>query len=526
MGIQAKQDVPLTPTRRETQSIVSNDEVKEEETTPASKTAKPFKKKRQTKKVTQTKLKPSKQGNELPQQEQKVDVPLETIHIPVTLELDHSMDVFDNIEVDHAQIQDAPPTPTLSRNYQHLAYPTEANYDQPPRFSPMLCRHMPPTPASYYQKLNLHGEVNAKVDAKIFDETFMEEQGCDLEGQVGQHVQDVHVDMEQVNQSFSLWMQQEHGADVEKEKVEHGTTWPETLLYVNMQNAKQEKDTKVENGYAWPETLLPMQNAKQIQSLQNEVIPMEVQCEPQLPIPMEVQCEPQLPFSFIGGSSNLASCSPLRMALKLSPRRRLSPRKLLPQKRPNLPLPLFSSPPPMTSVSAAVPVATPSVATPGNMATPPSAASTYLMNTFSKGKGMTQKDKEIRSRKVSMGNGHPTTLATPEDATKGNLNSLHQYVRSELLEICLASEKEICGKQTLYEKRVGFQCVHCSKSSNGDSMPANSRFFPKSLDQIYRGVCTWQRIHFPNCKHTPDVVKQHYTHLKTSDKARGRTGEF
>ena len=140
---------------------------------------------------------------------------------------------------------------------------------------------------------------------------------------------------------------------------------------------------------------------------------------------------------------------------------------------------------------------------------------------------MAQKNlKEMKTKQYPKEKCHPTTLATQQDVTRGNLNSLHQYVRSELLEICLASEKESCGKQKMYAKRVGFQCVHCAKAADGDALPASSRFFPKSLDQIYRSVCTWQRVHFPNCKHTPVAVKQYYTHLKMSDKTKGRTGEF
>jgi len=49
-----------------------------------------------------------------------------------------------------------------------------------------------------------------------------------------------------------------------------------------------------------------------------------------------------------------------------------------------------------------------------------------------------------------------------------------------------------------------------------------STFFPKSLEDIYRGVCTWQRIHFKACKHMPEHFKALYWHHKDSDRSRGK----
>eukprot|EP00536_Pseudo-nitzschia_multiseries_P003868 jgi/Psemu1/284704/fgenesh1_pg.61_\ len=49
-----------------------------------------------------------------------------------------------------------------------------------------------------------------------------------------------------------------------------------------------------------------------------------------------------------------------------------------------------------------------------------------------------------------------------------------------------------------------------------------STFFPKSLEDIYRGVCTWQRIHFKTCRHIPKAYKDLYWQLKDSDRTRGK----
>jgi hypothetical protein len=104
-------------------------------------------------------------------------------------------------------------------------------------------------------------------------------------------------------------------------------------------------------------------------------------------------------------------------------------------------------------------------------------------------------------------------LAMPDDPRQ--LNSLHCFVRSELLEVfCLDQETP---------RRVGFRCVHCGhlprKDRSGTSM---GTFFPKSLEDIYRGVCTWQRIHFRSCSYIPQEVSDKYDYLKDADRSRGK----
>ncbi|KAL3906444.1 MAG: hypothetical protein SGILL_009269, partial [Bacillariaceae sp.] len=100
---------------------------------------------------------------------------------------------------------------------------------------------------------------------------------------------------------------------------------------------------------------------------------------------------------------------------------------------------------------------------------------------------------------------------------KKNLNKLHCYVRKELLEVFVLDGSEDG------QHRVGLRCVHCGclpKSKRGAS--TMSAFYPKSVEDLYRAVCTWQRIHFKACQYIPDNVKEEYFYLKDVDPTRGK----
>jgi hypothetical protein len=111
------------------------------------------------------------------------------------------------------------------------------------------------------------------------------------------------------------------------------------------------------------------------------------------------------------------------------------------------------------------------------------------------------------------------SLAMPGDSK--HLNSLHCFVRSDLLEVFVM--KEHTKKSRDSAPRVGFRCVHCGhlprKEKEGASM---SIFSPKSLGDIYRSVCTWQRIHFKDCRHVPQELVERYDYLKEMDRTRGK----
>ena len=85
----------------------------------------------------------------------------------------------------------------------------------------------------------------------------------------------------------------------------------------------------------------------------------------------------------------------------------------------------------------------------------------------------------------------------------------------------------------LFPGRVGLRCVHCAhlprekqKSSICESTSSKASmplFYPKSLNDLYRSVCTWQRVHFRNCPHIPNEVRERYWALKEGDRTRGKT---
>lgn len=196
----------------------------------------------------------------------------------------------------------------------------------------------------------------------------------------------------------------------------------------------------------------------------------------------------------------------------------------------------------------------------------------------------------VRASRKS-GEYYPTRLSMPNDESE--LNSLHCFVRQELLELFIVPDKEASefahsftgsldddsgGEYTnnndiitsardspnmptrnvstltdndksnsfLHERRVGFRCVHCAhlhpKPSSISSKDIDVRysteldlvvlqnpnspmnvFYPKSLAELYRLVCKWQRVHFKKCKHIPPPVRRMYQHLKATDKTRGKT---
>jgi hypothetical protein len=113
----------------------------------------------------------------------------------------------------------------------------------------------------------------------------------------------------------------------------------------------------------------------------------------------------------------------------------------------------------------------------------------------------------------------PVRLAMADDAKE--LNSLHCFVRSDLLEVFVMDEHS--RKHRDSTPRVGLRCVHCGhlsrKQKEGASM---SIFYPKSLQDIYRSVCTWQRIHFKACRHVPPELVERYDYLKEMDRTRGK----
>lgn len=107
-------------------------------------------------------------------------------------------------------------------------------------------------------------------------------------------------------------------------------------------------------------------------------------------------------------------------------------------------------------------------------------------------------------------------LAVPLD--EKHVNSLHQFVRRELLEVFVLKDTY----------RVGLRCVHCAsakpttKENHKSKNVSMSVMYPKSLGDLYRGVCTMQRLHLSKCNNIPSALQERYWNLKASDPSRGK----
>jgi len=123
---------------------------------------------------------------------------------------------------------------------------------------------------------------------------------------------------------------------------------------------------------------------------------------------------------------------------------------------------------------------------------------------------------------------YPTRLALPYDNAK--LNTLHCFLRSELLEIFVVSKsfkKSPCHSPSSSVGRVGLRCVHCammrgSRRDDREDAPM-AVFYPKSIAEIYRLVTSWQRCHLRKCKNVPPAARARWKTLRETDRSRGKT---
>jgi len=133
----------------------------------------------------------------------------------------------------------------------------------------------------------------------------------------------------------------------------------------------------------------------------------------------------------------------------------------------------------------------------------------------------------------------PSRLALPNDEAK--LNSLHCFLRSELLEIFVverSSSKTPSHSPGSSVGRVGLRCVFCAmarkrtaKCDHDLNSSANLHrdeapmavFYPKSIAEIYRLVTSWQRCHLRKCRNLPPNIRSEWTRLRENDKSRGKT---
>lgn len=126
---------------------------------------------------------------------------------------------------------------------------------------------------------------------------------------------------------------------------------------------------------------------------------------------------------------------------------------------------------------------------------------------------------------------YPKRLALEDDDNK--LNTLHCFIRSELLEIFVV-DQTICSSPTSSAGsgsalgRVGLRCVHCAqerkrlKVSERNEAPM-AVFYPKCVSEIYRLITSWQRCHLRKCRNLPPAVREQWDELRKEDRSRGKT---
>jgi hypothetical protein len=109
-------------------------------------------------------------------------------------------------------------------------------------------------------------------------------------------------------------------------------------------------------------------------------------------------------------------------------------------------------------------------------------------------------------------------LAMPTDSD--SLSDRQCYVRSEMVEIFAASEKDVSarhskGAQKLIKGQVGIRCVHCAHLRPRDRAE-RAVCYPSSISRIYQTVADMQRFHFEQCREIPNEIRKIYKSLKTT----------
>lgn len=115
-------------------------------------------------------------------------------------------------------------------------------------------------------------------------------------------------------------------------------------------------------------------------------------------------------------------------------------------------------------------------------------------------------------------NGKRMLLAMQTDTE--SLSDRQCYVRSEMVEIFAATEKDVAarhskGAQKLVQGQVGIRCVHCSHLRPRDRAE-RAVCYPSSISRIYQTVADMQRFHFEQCREIPMEIRKIYKSLKTT----------
>mmetsp|Transcript_41879 Transcript_41879/g.100546 ORF Transcript_41879/g.100546 Transcript_41879/m.100546 type:complete len:872 (-) Transcript_41879:60-2675(-) len=105
-------------------------------------------------------------------------------------------------------------------------------------------------------------------------------------------------------------------------------------------------------------------------------------------------------------------------------------------------------------------------------------------------------------------------LATDED--QNWLSDLLCFVRSELVEVFRATDKDVRQRNSSKRVRlgqVGLRCRFCAHISQGARVGRSSSF-PSSLDRIYQSLTMMLRDHFPRCTIMPKAHLDRFMELK------------
>lgn len=105
-------------------------------------------------------------------------------------------------------------------------------------------------------------------------------------------------------------------------------------------------------------------------------------------------------------------------------------------------------------------------------------------------------------------------------ADQDSLSDRQCYVRSEMVEIFAATEKDVSarhskGAQKLVTGQVGIRCVHCAHLRPRDRAE-RAVCYPSSVSRIYQTVADMQRFHFEQCREIPMKNRKIYKSLKTT----------
>ena len=105
-------------------------------------------------------------------------------------------------------------------------------------------------------------------------------------------------------------------------------------------------------------------------------------------------------------------------------------------------------------------------------------------------------------------------LSTDED--QNWLSDLLCFVRSELVEVFRATDKDVRQRNSSKRVRlgqVGLRCRFCAHISQGARVGRSSSF-PSSLDRIYQSLTMMLRDHFPRCTIMPKAHLERFLELK------------